>query len=220
MKGKIFAYLRASSKEQDAARAQQQLTQFIAKHEKEITSYTYENESGRTLERPKLMHLLDSMHSGDVLLVESVDRLSRLNADDWAKLKRIIDDRGVVMVVVDLPTSHAVLTGTSTGGFTGNILKAINSMLLDFAAASAEKDYEDRRRRQTEGIAKAQAKGKFRGRPINAELHKNVLKDVAAGNSQRWTAINRKCSLSTVQRIIKANKQAGDGHLQQALLGE
>jgi DNA invertase Pin-like site-specific DNA recombinase len=40
-------------------------------------------------------------------------------------------------------------------------------MMLDMLAAVARKDYEDRRRRQSEGIAKAKKEGKYRGRPIN-----------------------------------------------------
>ena len=42
---------------------------------------------------------------------------------------------------------------------------AINAMLLDMLAAVARKDYEDRRRRQAQGIAKAKLDGAYRGRP-------------------------------------------------------
>ncbi|WP_067587330.1 recombinase family protein [Endozoicomonas ascidiicola] len=37
-------------------------------------------------------------------------------------------------------------------------------MLLDILALTARKDYEDRKRRQAEGIEKAKAAGKFTGR--------------------------------------------------------
>jgi len=52
-------------------------------------------------------------------------------------------------------------------GFTQRILSAVNAMLLDMLAAVARKDYEDRRRRQSEGIEKARTEGKYRGRQIN-----------------------------------------------------
>jgi DNA invertase Pin-like site-specific DNA recombinase len=42
-------------------------------------------------------------------------------------------------------------------------------MTLDVLAAVARKDYEDRRRRQAQGIANAQAEGLYRGRPEGAE---------------------------------------------------
>ena len=35
-------------------------------------------------------------------------------------------------------------------------------MMLDMLAAVARKDYEDRRRRQAQGILKAEAQGKYR----------------------------------------------------------
>lgn len=48
------------------------------------------------------------------------------------------------------------------------MLKAVNGMMLDMLAAIARKDYEDRRRRQSEGISKAKAEGKYRGRVADA----------------------------------------------------
>jgi DNA invertase Pin-like site-specific DNA recombinase len=41
--------------------------------------------------------------------------------------------------------------------FTSRMFDAINGMMLDMLAAVAAKDYEDRRRRQSEGQAKAKA---------------------------------------------------------------
>lgn len=41
-------------------------------------------------------------------------------------------------------------------------------MLLDMLAAIARKDYEDRRRRQAEGISKAKSEGKYRDREADA----------------------------------------------------
>ncbi len=42
---------------------------------------------------------------------------------------------------------------------------AINGMMLDMLAAIARKDYENRRKRQPQGIAKAMADGLYGGRP-------------------------------------------------------
>ena len=92
-----------------------------------------------------------------------VDRLARLNKEDWKTLRRKIDEKGIAIVALDLPTSHAALNPKATDAFTGRMLGAINSMLLDMLAAVARKDYEDRRRRQAEGIAKAKDAGKFKG---------------------------------------------------------
>src|SRR6201986_5026099 len=83
----IRAYLRASTDEQDASRARAQVEAFAADRGMQIASWYIENESGATLARPELFRLLADSHPGDVLLVEQVDRLSRLTAEDWERLK-------------------------------------------------------------------------------------------------------------------------------------
>lgn len=52
-----------------------------------------------------LFRLLKDARPGGVLLIEQVDRLSRLTAVDWQKLRREIDARQVRIVALDLPTS-------------------------------------------------------------------------------------------------------------------
>jgi len=66
-----------------------------------------------------LVRLLADSHPGDVLLVESIDRLSRLPAEDWSKLKAAIDGKGLRIVALDLPTSHQSMgmSGRSTVAF-------------------------------------------------------------------------------------------------------
>lgn len=204
MENSIHAYLRASTKEQDAARAQAELIEFAEQHDREIATFTLESESGAQLKRPKLLALLDRMRPGDVLLIEQIDRLTRLNADDWAKLKSLIENKGLAIVSLDLPTSHAVFGAGQTDAFTSAMLGAVNGMLLDMLAAISRKDYEDRRRRQAQGIAAN--RHKFRGRPPNTGLHKKILRALAQGHSQRNTAAICGCALSTVQRVIALHR--------------
>ena len=84
----IRAYLRASTKEQDANRAKDELIAFAREHGHKIAAFYTENESGAMLERPQLMQLIDDASEGDVILVEQIDRLARLNQTDWDTLKR------------------------------------------------------------------------------------------------------------------------------------
>jgi DNA invertase Pin-like site-specific DNA recombinase len=58
--------------------------------------------------------------------------------------------------------------------FTARMFDAINGMMLDMLAAIARKDYQDRRRRQAEGIAKAMADGLYRGRPEDMERNESI----------------------------------------------
>src|SRR4051812_49363050 len=83
----VRAYLRASTDEQDATRAREQLQSFATEHGLRIAAFYVENDSGSKLSRPELFRLLKDAHPGDVLLVEQVDRLSRLTGDDWERLK-------------------------------------------------------------------------------------------------------------------------------------
>src|SRR3954453_5760932 len=70
----IRAYLRASTDEQDAARAKDQLRAFATDRGLNIAACYTENESGAKLARPELFRLLNDSQPGDVLLVEQVDR--------------------------------------------------------------------------------------------------------------------------------------------------
>ena len=115
----VRAYLRASTAEQDAARARSVLEEFAADHGKAIAAQYIENASGTRADCPELVRLLADSHPGDVLLVESIDRLSRLPAEDWSKLKAAIDGKGLRIVALDLPTSHQSMgmSGRSTVAF-------------------------------------------------------------------------------------------------------
>ncbi|MNU03994.1 putative transposon Tn552 DNA-invertase bin3 [compost metagenome] len=68
-------------------------------------------------------------------------------------------------------------------------------------AAIARKDYEQRRERQAQGIEKAQAAGKYQGRPIDENLHKRIKELLNAGLGIRATARHASCSTTTVLRI-------------------
>ena len=78
----VRAYLRASTTDQDATRARAQLEAFAADRGLTIAAWYVENESGAKLARPELFRLLTDSHRGDVILIEQVDRLSRLIAED------------------------------------------------------------------------------------------------------------------------------------------
>jgi len=63
------------------------LRAFAAERGLKIAAWHVENESGAKLARPELFRLLNDSQPGDILLVEQVDRLSRLTDADWQKLK-------------------------------------------------------------------------------------------------------------------------------------
>jgi DNA invertase Pin-like site-specific DNA recombinase len=203
----IRAYLRASTDEQDATRARDQVKAFAAERGMQIAAWYVENESGAKLARPELFRLLADAHAGDVLLVEQVDRLSRLNAVDWDRLKVELKAGQVRVVALDLPTTWAMATG-NVDDFTARMFAAINDMMLDMLAAVARKDYEDRRRRQMQGQAKAKTEGKYVGRPENTRRNTRIATMLAAGTSYSAVQEATGCSRATVAKIAKRLKQA------------
>lgn len=198
----IRAYLRASTKDQDASRAQSDLQRFAEERGLRIAATYMENESGASLQRPELFRLLSDCQPGDVLLVEQVDRLSRLNAEDWERLKTEIKSRRVKVVALDLPTSWGMATA-SADDIQSRMLDAINGMMLDMLAAIARKDYEDRRRRQSQGIAKAKEAGAYRGRPEDTDRNEAILRMLQSGQSWSTIIAATGCSRSTLSRLAK-----------------
>lgn len=197
----VRAYLRASTEDQDASRALSQLEWFAAEHGQVIVSVYIENASGAQVERSELTRLLRDARKGDILLVESIDRLSRLPTQEWQRLRSSIDAKGLRIVAVDLPTSHIAMKASAQDEFTSRMLSAINAMMIEMMAAIARKDYEQRRERQAQGIAKAKREGRYKGRPVDLDLRRRVTQLLSAGLGIRDTARHAKCSTTTVMKI-------------------
>jgi DNA invertase Pin-like site-specific DNA recombinase len=205
----IRAYLRASTEEQDATRAKDDLEAFAAERGLKIAAWYVENESGASLQRPELFKLLSQSHPGDILLIEQVDRLSRLNAEDWTKLKAELASRRVRVVALDLPTSW--MMADKADEITSRMLEALNGMMLDMLAAIARKDYTDRRRRQQQGIEKGKAEGRFKGRREDGERNDAIMAMMQNGASWNTIIAATGCSRSTLSRLgqrIKASAEA------------
>lgn len=203
---RVYAYLRASTIEQDASRAKDQLIEFAKDSSLKISTFFTENESGATLNRPELFRLLDIAQHDDILLVEQIDRISRLNDKDWNQLKQIIKSKGIRIVSIDLPTSHQLMQQSDE--FTGRMLSAINDLMLDMLAAVARKDYQDRRRRQQEGILKAKKQGKYKGRGENTKLHEKIKMLLQEGKSYSTIMDLLNCSRGTIAKVSKKLKNA------------
>lgn len=198
---RFYAYLRASTKEQDATRARASLEAFAKKQGFKVSKFFVENVSGASLARPQLFELLETADNGDGVLIESVDRITRLNQADWEALRDILQNKGLRLISLDLPTSHDF--AKSGDWLTDSIVENINRMMLDVMAVTARRDYETRRKRQAEGIAKAKAKGRFKGRPVDTEKHNKIKKLLLAGIS--WSEIEKivPCSSWTISKVKK-----------------
>ena len=192
----VRIYVRASTKDQDAKRALSDLIGVSKNYADSHVDYI-ENYSGTKLDRPALTKLLNEANQDDILLVESVDRLSRLSQDDFAILKQRIKDKGLRLVVADLPTTHTINTGMS-----GEILAVINNMLIDLLATMAKLDNDKRRERIKQGLANSGYKPT--GKKANIQKHKRI-KELASQNNMKKDEIAKACGVgvATVYRVLK-----------------
>ena len=85
-------------------------------------------------------------------------------------------------------------------------LKIINTMLIDMRAAIAWKDYEDRRNRQMQGIARAKVQGKYSGRRKNTEKRKIIASLLKLGYSYSERQNTIKCLRQLIAVIVKEVK--------------
>jgi DNA invertase Pin-like site-specific DNA recombinase len=182
----VRAYLRASTTQQDASRARSSIEAFAAERGLKIAKFYMENESGASLKRPALFELISDASDGDMILIEQVDRLSRLNEADWNTLKQSLSAKHIKVVALDLPTSW-IMTAQADE-FTGRMFEAINAMMLDMLAAISRKDYTTRRERSAQGIEKAKTAGKYKGRKEDTTRNQLIQKHLQAGLSS-WTEI-------------------------------
>ena len=192
----VRIYVRASTKDQDATRALADLITFSTSYDDNYIDYI-EHFSGTKLDRPALAKLLEDAEQDDILLVESVDRLSRLSQDDFAILKQRIKDKGLRLVVADLPTTHTV-----NEGMTGEILRVINDMLIDLLATMAKLDNDKRRERIKQGLANSGYKPT--GKKANTAKH-NRIKELASQNNMTKEEVAKAVGVgvATVYRVLK-----------------
>ena len=189
-------YVRASTKDQDATRALADLVAFSTGYDDKHVDYV-EHFSGKKLDRPVLAKLLKDAEQGDILLVESVDRLSRLSQDDFAVLKQRIKDKGLRLVVADLPTTHTV-----SEAMTGDILRVINDMLIDLLATMAKLDNDKRKERIKQGLANSGYKPT--GKKPNTTKH-NRIREIDSQNNMTKEEIAKAVGVgvATVYRVLK-----------------
>ncbi len=150
----IYGYVRVSTREQNEDR------QLIALREvgvSERNTFT-DKQSGKDFDRPQYRRLLRKMKKDDLLYIKSIDRLGRNYEEILQQWRIITKEKGVDIVVLDMP-----LLDTRRGkDLMGTFLSDIVLQVLSFVA---ENERTNIRQRQTEGIAAAKARGVRFGRP-------------------------------------------------------
>ena len=156
MDNKIFYYARVSSREQNLDR-QIEAFKKLGADEREIIC---DKESGKDFNRSGYQALKNNMlRSGDILVIKSLDRLSR-NKSDIKNELQYFKDNGIRLKVIDLPTTMMDLPEGQEWVF-----EMVNNILIEVLGTIAEQERATIRSRQAEGIEAAKAKGKKLGRP-------------------------------------------------------
>ena len=205
---KTHIYLRASSKDQDAGRAKDMLLAFVADHDLVVAEIYSENITGTKLNRPELMRLLSQAQPGDVLLVESVDRLSRMEPEDWALLKLILQEKKLRLIVEDLPTTHR----QADKSISGQLMAVINDMLLDLTATMARLSHQKRVERIRQALKNKRAAdpgwsppGKQKNVKLWDSINRLLVKLPSA--TAHEIAILASCGVATVYRVKRESKK-------------
>ncbi len=151
---KAYGYIRVSTREQNDDRQRIALRE-MGIPESEI--YT-DKQSGKDFDRPAYQRLLRKLKKDDLLYIKSIDRLGRNYEEIQNQWRMLTKDKGVDIVVLDMP-----LLDTRRGkDLVGTFLSDIVLQVLSFVA---ENERANIRQRQAEGIAAAKAKGVRFGRP-------------------------------------------------------
>lgn len=194
----VRIYVRASTKDQDAKRALDSLKEFASSIHGVAVEYV-ENESGTKLDRPVLNKLLADAEDGDTLLVESVDRLSRLKQEEFEVLKGRIKEKGLKLVVADLPTTHVLMNTDDT--ITSSILNLVNNLLIDLLATMARLDNEKRIERIKQGLERSGYKPN--GKKADTQKHERIIALNEKGLTKEEIAKAVSCGVATVYRVLK-----------------
>lgn len=138
--------------------------------------------------REQLDAALKYLRKGDTLVVTKLDRLARSTAH-LLQLVEIIEGKGAALKTLD----QAIDTSTPSG-----------RMMLTILGSIAQFEREVMLERQREGIAKAKAEGKYKGRRPTARAHNDEIRRLSKDEGLSAAAIAKQLGVgrSSVYRAL------------------
>ena len=205
----IFGYVRVSSVEQNEDR------QLIALENVGVAKRNIfiDKQSGKNFERPKYKRLVKKLKPGDLLYIQSIDRLGRNYIEIQEQWRFLTKDKGVDIVVLDMP----LLDTRSGKDLLGTFIADLVLQILSFVAQT---EREHIRERQAQGIAAAKDRGVKFGRPAK-ELPPNFYSVLEKWQRQELSGREaaRECNmpattfLKKAKQCLKVNKSVPFGTL-------
>ena len=203
---RVYGYCRISTKKQNIERQERNiLAAYPTAH---IIKETY---TGTRLCRKGLDKLLREVRSGDLIVFDSVSRMSRSSADGIALYMDLMD-KGIDLVFLKEPHintetyKQALSNGVDLVGneiadiyieATNKVLRILATKQIELAFKQAQKEVDDLKQRTAEGIETARRKGKQIGTPQGAVL--NVKKKAPAMKVIRENSIRFGGTLNDTQ---------------------
>ena len=155
MEQRIHGYARVSSKDQNEARQLIQLKEYGVS-DRDIY---IDKQSGKDFNRSEYQRLLNVIRKGDLVVVSSIDRLGRNYSEVQEQWRHITNELGADIKVLDLPLLDTRVNGDNIDN------KFIADLVLQILSYVAQKERDNIKARQAQGIAAAKAEGKVLGRP-------------------------------------------------------
>jgi DNA invertase Pin-like site-specific DNA recombinase len=168
-----FGYIRVSAKDQNEARQFEKMLE-LGIDERHIF---VDKESGKDFDREKYQAMVAMLREGDLVYVSSIDRLGRNYNEILSQWSLITKEKGADIVVLDMP----LLDTRNDRDLTGTLISDIVLQLLSYVA---QKERENIRQRQAEGIAIAKANGVYKGRKpidVDKEAFEKIYAEVLRG---------------------------------------
>ncbi len=182
----IYGYVRVSSIDQNEERQIMSMRSAGVP----VQNIYIDKQSGKDFNRPNYNRLVGKLKRGDLLCIQSIDRLGRDYEEVQEQWRILMRNIGVDISVLDMP-----LLDTRTGrDLMGTFIADLVLQILSFVA---QKERENIRERQRQGIAAAKARGVKFGRPrINDGVEmERTLAEYRRGNISLKEAAKR-CGVS------------------------
>jgi len=142
---KVFNYIRVSSKEQNEQRQVDAMNKFNLENGIKDPIQLIDKATGTNTDRPNLQLMLKVVGEGDLVVIKSIDRLSR-NYKQVTQLWNEITSKGADIVVIDMPLLDTRQYKDLLGDF-------ISNLILQVLGYVAQQETDFRKQRQEEGIA-------------------------------------------------------------------
>lgn len=188
-----YGYHRTSTKEQHLDRGLIEIQRFCESQNIKLAGIFTDKLTGKNFDRPRYTVLVeDVLREGDTLIITELDRLGR-NKQEILKQLQSLKDKGVRVMVLELPTTLIDLSQMDNA-LARLMIETINNVLIEIYASLAQAEMEKKEKRQREGMEAKKLRGEWDevGRPraiepekFNQEFLRVIEKEVTPTQLQR-----------------------------------